>query len=134
MQKVYLAGGMRTPWRATIKEDCPGFIWADPQSKPEGSEDTARLTTEEYGAWNKHAIHTSSIVFAYMERENPSGIGLAIDIAYAKAQGKTVILVLEPHNEVILDRYLAGLKNVADVVFDNLDEGLAYLHLFSTNK
>ena len=41
-----------------------------------------------------------------MEKTNPSGIGMSVEMGYAKALGKTVILCLEENNEHIKDGYL----------------------------
>jgi nucleoside 2-deoxyribosyltransferase len=64
-----------------------------------------------------------------MEKTNPSGFGLSVEIGYAKALGKTVILVLETGHEK--DKYLLFLKNVADVVYDNLQDGVDFLSSFA---
>ena len=76
------------------------------------------------------AIKDSQIVFGYMETTNPSGVGMACELGYAYALGKTVILVLEKDNQHQKDRYLRWMEKVAHVTFENFNEGVAYLHKF----
>ncbi len=65
-----------------------------------------------------------------MEKTNPSGIGLAVEIGYAKGLGKTVILCLEENNSKINDRYLDFLKKAADITFNSLESGISHLMLY----
>ncbi len=122
-QKVYLAGGMRLGWRKKIKR--LGMLFFDPAQK----ESKKSMTLEEYVTWDLHYIKQCNIIFCYMEKTNPSGIGLAAEMGYAKGLGKTVILVIEP-NDTQEDRYLAFLRKVSDIVFEDFEEGLKYLKLF----
>lgn len=128
-QKVYLAGGFRSDWQLKIKK-LNGFIWLDPKEKerPKGVE--IPMSLGEYGTWDLHFIKSSDIVFAYAEKTNTSCIGLAVEIGYAKGLNKTVILVLEPNNETIDDKYLQFLKIAANITFDNFQDGLNYLQSF----
>jgi nucleoside 2-deoxyribosyltransferase len=84
-----------------------------------------------YTTWDLHGVKQCDILFGYMEEINPSGYGLAAEIGYAKAMGKTIILVDE--RSVVDDAFkykYAFIHNIADVVFDNLDEGMEYLGTF----
>lgn len=65
-----------------------------------------------------------------MERTNPSGFGLAVEIGYAKGINKTVILVLEKNHEIHKDRYLEFLMKAADVTFEDLDNAIEFLKSF----
>ncbi|NLD48614.1 MAG: hypothetical protein GX660_15740 [Clostridiaceae bacterium] len=119
MNKVYLAGGF-SDWRQKVMQ-LPNFEFFDPKSKPDKH-------WSEYGTWDVHYIKQCDILFAYMDKNNPSGYGLAAEMGYAKALNKTVIFVLEPGHEK--DRYFQFLKQFADVVFESLDEGIEYLKTF----
>jgi hypothetical protein len=44
--------------------------------------------------------------------------------------GKTVLLVLEEENALIMDKYLAFLKEAANIAFTNIDDGIKYLKTF----
>lgn len=119
MNKVYLAGGF-SDWRQEVMQ-LPNLKFYDPKSKPDKH-------WSEYGTWDVHYIKQCDILFAYMDKDNPSGYGLAAEMGYAKALNKTVIFVLEPGHEK--DRYFQFLKQFADVVFDSLDAGMLYLDTF----
>lgn len=122
-QKVYLAGGFKSSWQKKVKK-ITNVKFIDPKEK----EQTKQFQWFEYGCWDLHHIKQSDICFVYMEKENPSGFGLSVEIGYAKALGKTVILVLETGHEKY--KYLQFLKTVADVVYDNLQEGIDFLSSF----
>ena len=124
-QKIYLAGGMKSNWQSRLKE-IDGFVFYDPKDK----EMLKELTLNEYGTWDLHYIRQSDIVFVYAERDNPSGIGLAVEAGYAKGLGKTVILVLEDDNRFHEDRYMQFLKKAANITFTNLQDGINYLKVY----
>ena len=124
-QKIYLAGGMKSDWQEKVKKVIDAEFY-DPKPKEVGK----NLTLEEFGTWDLHNIKKCDLVFAYMERTNPSGIGMSVEIGFAKALGKTIILCLEENNEKIKDRYLEFMKNVSDVVFNDFEDAINYLRLF----
>lgn len=122
--KVYLAGGMRTNWQEDVKKECPELAFFDPSSRPPFN------TLSEYGTWDLHHVKHADIIFVYMENTNPSGIGAAVEMGYAKGLGKTVILVLEPGNNHVEDRYLRFMTKVADITFTEFYEGLSHLQTY----
>jgi nucleoside 2-deoxyribosyltransferase len=126
MQKVYLAGGMNSDWRTRIKTECQGFNFFCPVDK----ETSQTMTVDEYGTWDFHYIKQADIVFSFMERTNPSGIGLACEMGLAYGIGKTVILVLETGSQHFADENLAFLRKVAHITFAELQEGVEYLKAF----
>jgi len=128
-QKVYLAGGFRTNWQNRVKQ-IYGFVWLDPKEKERPNGVITPMDVNEYGTWDLHFIKQSDIVFVYAERTNPSCIGLSVEMGYAKGLGKTVILVLEPNNEKIDDKYLQFLKKGANITFEVLQDGIDYLQSF----
>lgn len=83
---VYLAGGFRSGWQAKVKSKLPSYIFLDPSQH--NIEDPA-----EYTRWDLNAIRQSDIVIGYMESTNPGGYSLALEIGFARALGKTVLLV-----------------------------------------
>jgi len=130
MIKVYLAVGMRSAWQNKVKEQV-NAIFFDPYNKERGNEKIKEnLSFQEYTSWDLHSIRMSDVVFVYGERSNP-GVGYLIEAGYAKGLGKTVILVLEPGNEHITDRYLDFVKAVSDVVYTDLNEGILMLKMMS---
>lgn len=125
--KIYLAGGLRSNWQKRVIEEFPdGFIFFNPR------EHGLEKSSTEYTTWDLHFLNQSDILFGYMEQDNPSGYGLALEIGFAKAQGKTIILVDEksPANKRF-DRYYKIAHEASNVVFKSLDEGIEFLKRFS---
>lgn len=118
-QKVYLAGGMHNDWRNMVYEKAnPYFVFFDPMwnGMPE---------PPLYSMWDIHWVKQCDILFVYIDKENPSGWGTMLEIGYGKASDKTIILVDETDN-----RYFKIAHHVADVVFDNIHDGIEYLVKF----
>lgn len=124
--KVYLAGGMRSGWQEIVKQQMPHLDFFDPRDKE--LDDTWNL--DKFGSWDLAHIRRCDVVFAYMEKTNPSGVGMACEMGYAYGLGKTVILCLELDNEHQKDRYLGFMRKVSQIVFDNFEEALDYLKTF----
>lgn len=123
---VYLAGGFKSGWQ---KQVITHHQIIDPSTK-----DETKLSMNEIGIWDKNAVQISDIVFAYMERTNPSGFGLSCEIGYANALEKVVILVLEKNHEKHNDKSLEFLTCFADYVFPNFTDGLNCLNNLSEEK
>lgn len=125
--KVYLAGGMRSNWQQKVIGINPEFTCFNPQSNYTNGNDSLKL----YGAWDKHHIKQSDMVVAYMEKDHPSGFGLACELGYARGLGKTVILCMEKDNEFNDYRYLRFMELFADIVFYNFEEMLTHYKSYS---
>lgn len=126
--KVYLAGGFHSGWQDKVMSGCPGFEFYDPR--------THRLALpEHYKVWDLSHVKQSDILFAVMDRDNPSGYGMALEIGYAKGLDKTVIVVDEKSgsNEEFR-KYFAIVKETADAYFQSLDEGITFLKSFETES
>lgn len=118
---------MRSEWREKIKNECKEFVFFCPKDKEVSQE----MIVEEYGTWDLHYIKQCDIMFCYMEKTNPSGIGLACEMGFGYGIGKTIILILEEENEFINSTYLAFLKKVSHVCFSNFQDAVKYLKTFS---
>jgi nucleoside 2-deoxyribosyltransferase len=92
-----------------------GVIFIDPSLH--GLDDPAQYTP-----WDLLGIETCDVVFAYMEEDNPSGYGLSLEVGYARALGKLVILV-----DAKMDDRMAIVRATANIVLNSLDEGRAFL-------
>lgn len=123
--KVYLAGGFHGDWQIQVKQHLiESFIFFDP--KEHRLEDKTQYTQ-----WDLHHIAKSDILFGYMSKTNPSGYGLALEIGYARALNKMVILVDEKSAvDVVFDKYFAIAHKASSVTFDNLQDGIDYLKKF----
>jgi nucleoside 2-deoxyribosyltransferase len=130
MQKVYLAGGMQNRWREQIKNECTEFIFFCPVDK----ESSRTMTVEEYGTWDLHYLRQADILFCYMEKSNPSGIGLACEMGFAYGIGKTIILVLEQENQYFSDDRLSFLRRVSHITFSKFSDGVEYLKAFNLSE
>jgi len=119
---VYLAGGMRSAWRDVVKSTVQATFFDPKEKELSGEWDLPKI-----GTWDFFKIKQSDVIFAYMEKTNPSGFGLATEIGYACGLGKTVILVLEENHEIHKDRYLEFLKKAANITFSNFENGVDFL-------
>jgi hypothetical protein len=119
--KIYLAGGFRSNWQNTLIKEATGFDFSDPRIHERKDED-------EYTVWDLEAIKNSEWVFAYLEKSNPAGYALALEVGYAEALGKKIILVDEKsRGDTKLRGYLGMLYSCADITFTSLDDGINYL-------
>ena len=82
----------------------------------------------QYSIWDLHYVEKCDILFAYMQKENPSGFGLTLESGYASALGKPIILIDE---KSISDKEFCSrfkiVREIASIVFDNLEEGIDFL-------
>lgn len=111
---IYLAGGMRTVWRDKVKAAYPLAIYLDPTTS--GLADEASYT-----AWDIQAIQNSDIFFGYLEKDNPSGYGLMLEIGVAFSYDVDVLLVDEKPE---MRSYTGMARQLALDTLDNLDEGI----------
>ncbi len=124
--KIFLSGGFKSNWQAkVIKPLNNKFIFFNPREH--GLEHSDFYTT-----WDIHFIKECDILFAYMEKTNPSGYGLAFELGAAYSLNKTIILVDEKsEGEPSFAKYFKILYKPSGVVLNNLSEGIEYLKKFS---
>lgn len=122
---VYLAGGFHGDWQTQVKEGLlEDFTFFDP--KEHQIQDKTQYTQ-----WDLHHISKADILFGYMSKTNPSGFGLALEIGYAKALNKLVILVDEKSaKDELFSKYFGIAHKASSVTFHNLQEGIDYLKKF----
>ena len=114
--KVYLAGGMKNNWRGIVKYRLPDVVFLDPCRHE-------LQVAEQYTIWDLAAVRECDAVLAYMEVDNPSGIGLALEVGYARALGKVIVCV-DGKPE---DKYLGMVRCAADIVVGTLDEAVKFI-------
>lgn len=112
---VYLAGGMRSDWQDKVQEAVPSLDYINPQ-------DNGTDFAKEYTLWDNLGVSRCDLLFAYLEKDNPSGIGLAYEIGRAIALGKPVILV-----DAQRTKYTAILRAAADITYADLQHGIQQL-------
>ena len=125
-QKIYLAGGLTNNWHnKVISKFEDKFIFFNPRNH--NLPESAMFTT-----WDLHFVRQSDILFGYLEKENPSGFGLSLEIGYAKALGKTIILVDEKsvRDEDFANRFKI-VRESSNIVLSNFADGLSYLEKYA---
>tara|TARA_R110001583_G_scaffold194648_1_gene366095 strand:- start:20782 stop:21870 length:1089 start_codon:yes stop_codon:yes gene_type:complete len=121
IKTVYLSGGHRSGWQEKVKSSVKKFNYLDPSQ-------TGIIDPKLYTEWDLQAIKNSEIIFAYFEGNNPSGYGLSLELGYAAAYGKFIILVDEKSSSTPeISRYIKIVRETANVVFDDLDSAIRYL-------
>ena len=122
--KVYLSGGMNASnWQdevinATGKQ---GYVFYNPRLHN-------LAQSKEYTIWDLFYIKNCDIVFAYMQHDNPSGYGLTLEVGYAAALNKAIILVDErSESDVNFKGYFEIVRQSSSIVFDNLEDGIKFL-------
>ena len=118
MATVYLAGGTKSGWQQRVIDACPQHTFINPCDR----NGVALLGEREYTAWDLAGVKQADIVFAYMESDNPSGIGMAAEMGYGHGLGKTVVFINESAN-----RYFKFVEAMSDVCFPTLNSGILFL-------
>ena len=120
--RVYLAGGLHSNWRDCVKREVPGHNYIDPRAHGLEADPQA------YTAWDLLGVARCDVLFAYLAENNPSGLGLAFEMGYAKALGKPIIYVCEltPEHE----RFSQVLWHSASIACISLSGGIEYLRAF----
>jgi hypothetical protein len=118
---VYLAGGTRSNWQDIVTAALPEFTVLDPRSHHLADE-------RAYTAWDLEAIRRSTWILAHLEATNPGGYNLALELGYAKALGKKIILIDEKSaKDHGTHRHTGMLRATADITPHTLDEAITFL-------
>lgn len=119
--RIYLAGGFKSNWQDEVMKTVPAHEYLDPRVH-------GLQTRAEYTTWDLEAIRRSHCIFAYLEATNPGGFALALELGFAKALGKMVILVDQKSAaDPTGARYLEMLAAASDATFNSLGEGIEFL-------
>lgn len=133
---IYLAGGMRSGWQDRVIEAVNAAIpegdvcFLDPRKHGLGD-------PEAYTEWDISNIVTSCIVLAYLEKTNPGGANMALELGYAKGYAKgrrlpVYIIVVDEKQ----DKYFSMMRttHIADVLCTTLEEGIQILITLITRQ
>lgn len=114
---VYLAGGMHTGWQDKVIEACEHkrIQFLDPRSSGLTDED-------DYTAWDLWAVQQSDYVFGYLAKDNPSGIGLAVEFGYGIGSGRELIFIEDEDDD--RTRKFGMLRAISTHNFVGFDKGL----------
>ena len=141
MITIYLAGNTHELWREELKEmvfggerDISELTFLEPFQSPEGRnffpavEGTSPLSPGEYTTRDLLFIDKADLVFAYLHpySEYSRHVGTSAEVGYARGLNKRIIIVDEFGEESF-----EFLKQMADVVFENLGKGATYLRMLA---
>jgi len=128
-QKVYLSGGFKSNWQEkVISELGEDFIFLNPREHE-------LKDASQYWAWDVHFVRQCDIVFAYMDSDNPSGYGLALEVGLALGLNKTVILIDErSKRDSDFEMYFKIVHKSANVVLSSLEDGVFYLQKYRVRQ
>ena len=121
-KKIYLAGGFYSGWQEKVMSSLNCFEVIDPAVH--GIQSPC-----DYTRWDLDAIRNSEIMLANMEASNPGGYALALEVGFAKALDKTIILV-DQIQDPSVKRYFEMVRQCSDRVFSSLDEAVDYISAF----
>lgn len=117
---IYLAGGFKSGWQIEAKRRLSGFTILDP-SEHNLSDSKA------YTEWDLDAVRRCDIVLANMEATNPGGYALALEVGFAKALSKHIVLVDQIEDPVV-GRYFEMVRQVSDIVFSALGDAIDHIN------
>lgn len=122
--RVYLAGGMNeSNWQQKVIDGVgkQNFVFYNPREH-------TLIDSKEYTFWDLFYVKQSDILFAFMQKDNPSGIGLTLEIGYARAMDKSIILIDEKSkiDDSFANRFRI-VRESSTIVFDNLEDGINFL-------
>ena len=116
---IYLAGGFRSGWQVAVKAALPQFEFIDPSLH--NIQDP-----KSYTDWDLAAIRRCDILFGNMEASNPGGYSLALEVGFAKALGKFIVLVDQIGNPSVA-KYFEMVRQSSDMVFRDVDSAIAHI-------
>ena len=116
-KKIYLAGGFKSGWQDRIVELLPNHKFFDPRKHELDN-------PSDYTDWDLNAIRQSDLIIAFMEKGNPGGYALSLEIGYARALDKKIILIDE-HDDIQRKRYFEMVREVSDECYDSFDSFLS---------
>ncbi|MDF2410889.1 hypothetical protein GWQ29_15860 [Aeromonas sp. 2HA2] len=118
--KVYLAGGFSSKWQVLVTSHLTGiYELLDPSAH--NIEDPIKYTK-----WDLDAIQQSDIILANMESTNPGGYSLALEVGFAKALGKEIILV-DQIKDATVSRYFEMVRQCSNRIFSTLEDAIEHL-------
>lgn len=116
---IYLAGGFKSRWQDKVKNRFPNADYLDPSLHN-------ILNPDEYVKWDLDAIRRCTVVLAYLEASNPGGYALALEIGYALALRKLIVLVEEHPSDERYHRF-SMVRHAVEHRFERLEEALSFM-------
>lgn len=123
--RIYLAGGFKGGWHEVVTHELGDkFQIFNPQKHNLDEVD-------KYTSWDLFHVKSCDIILGFMSEENPSGYGLALEIGYANALNKLIILVDEKSKiDNQFKKYFSICHASSNVVLPSLDDAIDYIKTF----
>jgi len=120
--KIYLAGGLRNPWRKSVKINAnyPDVKYLNPD------EHELNIPSQ-YTNLDLHMIDNSDLIFGYLEEENPGGYNTIFELGYAIGKGIPIIFINEKPD---WDKYVGMIKESSLFYTDIFEEGIRFLRKY----
>jgi len=122
-QKVYLAGGFHSGWQKIVRSAFHNVLevtFLDPSTH--NIKDSL-----DYTPWDLSAISASQIVFAYLEEGNPGAYALSLELGYAAALKKRIVLVDTVPTKDARHKYFEMVRAVTNNKAPSLEQGIELL-------
>jgi nucleoside 2-deoxyribosyltransferase len=116
--KIYLSGGLRSGWQDLMPE-INGVEYFDPRKESDQVKAIGFVKDDIAG------VKESDLVFCYMEKNNPSGLGAAWECAVAAENEIPIIVVWEKsyidpffacYSQFLYSSFEEGVKRLVKVV------------------
>lgn len=114
--KIFLSGGFKSNWQERVIMLTDEHEFIDPSRHGLEREN-------EYTFWDLAGVEVADLVFAYLEPSNPKPFGLCVEVGYAAALGKKIIVVDEMGTP-----NLGMVRACAHVVVPTLNDGIKLLN------
>lgn len=122
--KIFLSGGMNeSNWQQEVINlvGQDGYIYFNPREH-------FLSNANEYTMWDLFYVKNCDVIFAYMQKDNLSGFGLTLEIGYAAALGKQIILVDEKSSfDEKFEQKFKIVRESSSIVFDSFSDGINFL-------
>jgi len=124
--KIYLAGGFKGGWHSYVIENLgTDFTFYNPEAHQ-------LKEVDKYTSWDLYHVEKCDILLGYMSSNNPSGYGLALEIGFAKAKNKLIILVDERSDvDPMFKRYFDICNESSSNTFKTLDGAIQFIKSFN---
>ena len=129
--RVYLGGNIHTSWRRQVVDACPSIEFLQPYKDDQArfvrtEEGVSLLPLSHFVLRDLLFIRSCDVILGYITNyaEHSRHHGLMIELGYAKALRKSIVLVAEmPEFDFAIE--------MADIVFATLAQGAEYLNFLT---